>query len=115
MRALIGPGFGTEVTGELVRRADLDTHSAPVGCRPWAAYNNPTIDTRIFSEQISKLNVTQGNAIERLAADLRPGRCSWVTVGDLGLGTKVGTQMTTVGFLIDSADGSRGYAVLRHI
>ncbi len=54
-------------------------------------------DTRIFSERISRSYVTQGDPRARNASDLRPGRCSWVTVDDPGLDTKVGTFRQSVG------------------
>jgi hypothetical protein len=51
-----------------------------------------TTDTRIFSEQISRSNVTQVNPTERIAADSWDGRLPRITVGDPGLGTELGTK-----------------------
>jgi hypothetical protein len=48
-------------------------------------------DTRIFSPRVLQPRVTQGNATERIAADSGHSKLPWVTVGDPGLGTKVGT------------------------
>jgi hypothetical protein len=50
-----------------------------------------TTDTRIFSEQISRSCLTQGNAIERLEANSWHPRLRCMTVGDPELGSKVGT------------------------
>ena len=48
-------------------------------------------DTRIFSEQIAQYNLTQGTPGACSASDSSPGMSPWVTVGDPGLGTNVGT------------------------
>ncbi len=48
-------------------------------------------NARIFSPRVLQSYVTQGNATERIAADSWHSKLPWVTVGDPGLGTKVGT------------------------
>jgi hypothetical protein len=51
-------------------RSESGQRSCPKGeDRPKPIRINRTTDTRIFSEQISRPCVTQGNAIERLEAD----------------------------------------------
>jgi hypothetical protein len=51
-----------------------------------------TTDTRIFSEQISRSNVTPVNPTERIATDSWDGRLPGITVGDPALGTELGTK-----------------------
>ena len=70
---------------------NLDTLSVHLGCGTGRPHLSTT-DTRIFSEQISRSSVTQGNATDHLEVNSRPGRLPRVTVGDPGLGTKMGTK-----------------------
>ena len=57
---------------------------------------NRTTDTRIFSEQISLSSMTQGNPRPQTVADSEHGKSPWITVGNPGLGIKVGTWISTV-------------------
>ena len=48
-------------------------------------------NSRINSARISRSSVTMDNPIARNAVDTEAGRLPWVTLGDPGLGVKVGT------------------------